>query len=54
MLKIFFLKWLNDFWEKAENDYRNANIAGVLEKADKDFMQKFRRVMKKLNSKYLN
>jgi hypothetical protein len=52
MIKQIILRWLNKFQERAENDYRMANIAGVIESEDKILIKKFRVKMKILNEKF--
>ena len=52
MFKQIILNWLNRFWDRAEDDYRNANICGVLENEDKALMKEFRAKMKYLNQKF--
>jgi len=52
MVKKLVAKWLNKFLEKSEEDYRTANIAGVLEDEDKQLMKRFRAIVKRLNDKY--
>lgn len=51
MIRKMFLKWLNMFLERTEEDYRMANIAGVIEDDDRKLMKEFRAKIKSLNQK---
>ena len=52
MIRKMFLKWLNKLLERTEEDYRMANIAGVIEDDDRKLMKEFRAKIKSLNQKW--
>ena len=52
MIRKMFLRWLNKFLERTEEDYRMANIAGVIEDDDRKLMKEFRAKIKSLNQKW--
>jgi hypothetical protein len=52
ILRKVILKWINRFWDKSEDDYRMANIAGVTDNTDKEMMKECRDVIKRINKKY--
>jgi hypothetical protein len=52
-IKYLFVKIVNIYYNRREEDYRAANICGVLHPEDKDLMKQFRQEVRKINEEML-